>query len=74
MEIKLNVKISKKELATLAKVIRKERKERKANNSQRGREFRHYHQVVHKTATEKKYDELKMLERKIAALRKELQK
>ena len=71
MEIKLNVKISKKELATLAKVIRKERK---ANNNQRGREFRHYHQVEHKTATEKKYDELKMLERKIAALRKELQK
>lgn len=63
MEIKLNVKISKKELATLAKIMREERKV----NNQRSREFRRHQ-------TEKKYDELKMLERKIAALRKELQK
>ena len=67
MEINVNIKISAEELVVLEKAMREERRD----NDQRIREQRK-HQAEYTTQAKKKYNELRMMEKKIADLKKDL--
>ena len=67
MELNINVKISAEEVVVLMKAMREERRA----NDQRIRE-QCKQQAEYKTAMKKKHNELKMLEKRIADLKKEL--
>ena len=67
MELNVNIKISAEEVCTLVKAMRKERK----RQDQQIREDRR-RRAAYKTEAKKKYNELKMLEKRITDLKKEL--
>ena len=67
MELNVNIKISAEEVVTLVKAMREERKA----NDNRVRTERKA-QAEYKTAMKKKHNELRMLEKRIADLKKDL--
>ena len=69
MELNVNIKISAEEVAVLMKAMREERRA----NDQRVRAERKRN-AEYKSEAKRKYGELRMLEKKIADLKKELQK